>query len=80
MVNTIDYHDSEAFIAAISLQQVRLCLNEGQIVNGPRLDEHGNFVCVVYRLCGEHPVYVTFAIEPHGENRVFVLKVDNRWR
>ena len=78
LVNTFRYPEEHRWYELTSLSQMLLCLAEGQIVNGPTLDEHGNYTCRVKRICAGFPVYVTFAVEPECPNRVIVQKLENR--
>lgn len=78
LVNTIKYERNEVWFEVVSHNQVILCLKEGEIVGDITKDNHGNWVCVVTRLCGGLDVYVTVAIDTSDNNRVYVLKVENR--
>lgn len=73
LVNTMTYLPEEVWFEVVSHRQIVLCLTEGKIVKDPTMDEHGNFVCVVHRRGAGSDVYVTVAIEPHGNNRVYVV-------
>ncbi|MCY3822130.1 MAG: hypothetical protein OXH52_22705 [Gammaproteobacteria bacterium] len=74
LINTIRYRPKEVWFEVVSYRQIILCLTEGEIVDGPTRDEHGNFVCTAHRTGAGLDVFVTFAIEPQGENRVYVLR------
>ena len=78
LVNTIRYERDEIWFEVVSNNQILLCLTEGRIVGGIKKDDHGNWVCVVTRLCGGLDVYVTVPIDTGDNNRVYVLKVENR--
>ena len=78
LINTVRYRREDVWFEVTSYKQALLCLKEGRVVNDPTVDEHGNHVCVAHRVCGGLDVFVTLSIEPIGERRVFILKVENR--
>ena len=78
LVNTIKYERDEIWFEVVSNNQILLCLTEGEILGAIKKDNHGNWICVVTRLCGGLDVYVTVAIDTGDNNRVYVLKVENR--
>ncbi len=77
LVNTIQYRAEEVWFEMVSYNQALLCLKEGRVIGRPEVDEHGNHVCVAHRVCGGLDVFVTFAIEPANEKRIFILNVEN---
>jgi len=77
LVNTLTYRADEVWFEMVSYNQALLCLKEGRVIGRPKVDEHGNHVCVVHRVCGGLDVFVTFAIEPVNEKRIYILKVEN---
>ena len=77
LVNTVRYEEAHQWQQQISLNQALLCLREGRVIGKPTVDEHGNHVCVAHRVCGGLDVYVTFSIETAGEERIYILKVEN---
>ena len=78
LVNTIKYERDGIWFEVVSNSQILLCLTEGEILGAIKKDNHGNWICVVTRLCGGLDVYVTVAIDTGDNNRVYVLKVENR--
>lgn len=76
LVNTIKFEEREWF-ERVSNRQIVLCLKEGKIVGDITKDGHGNWRCVVTRVCGGLDVYVTVAIDTEDDNKVYVLSVEN---
>lgn len=77
LVNTVKFGEREWF-ERVSNRQIVLCLKEGSLVGGVTQDDHGNWRCVVTRVCGGLDVYVTVAIDTDDDNKVYVLEVENR--
>ena len=61
----------------VSLLQVMKCLEEGELVGDPRLDNYGNWICLFRRLGAGIVVEVTAAVERpiNGMGKIYVLEI-----
>ena len=62
----------------VNYRQVIRCLEEGELVSGPNLDEHGNWQARLRRFSAGVMVLVTVALARRGEGwHIYVIEVQH---
>ncbi len=81
LVYVTKFTKNEEWYRLVTISQVRKCLTEGDVVEGPTLDEKGNWYCLLYCLCAGARVYVTVSLQLNADRSLkcaFVLDVNNK--
>lgn len=61
--------------AVISDRQIRLCLSEGEIVEGPKVDNVGEFECTLYRVSAGTEMWVRIGVFRDDRSSAFEIFV-----
>lgn len=57
----------------VNRREIILCLQRGELIGGPLLDEYSNWRCVLRCFCSEGMMEITASLFQHeGEWRIFV--------
>ena len=81
VVNTLVFREDQTWMEVVTSRQLQLCLEEGELLGTPNRDEHGNWVCRLYRLCGGVDVVARVVIrnESDGNHRLYITEVQRKY-